>query len=187
MEAGSLTEDTERLLDKATPRAIKIATEESLWFTEVRHLLLSFPIFLVNRNYLRSSDPQIVYLSPLQSIIRSSSCSLSALSAVKHVMIALILGCAHRVMKPFENLSYQCRSLSSAEVLGILQTRENGRTGMNLCHIISTGTMTLVLFWNFILPLSQSTLLTFKRMIANVLLKFAVPKPLSPVIRGFIQ
>ena len=44
--------------------------------------------------------------------------------------------------------------------------------------------MAQVLYWNFILLLSQTTSLIFKRMIAIMLLKFSDPKPLSLEIRG---
>ena len=92
--------------------------------------------------------------------MRPSSCSPSALSTVKHVMIALTLGCAHRFMEPLEKLklSIQCTSLCSAEVLVILQTRENWKEHLayykHRCH-------GLVLLWNFILLLSQTTSLTW--------------------------
>ena len=121
--------------DKVAHRAVKTVAEESLWFTNVPHLLLSFPIFLVDRDLLYVNQNCLsvhmilksVYLPPMQSIMRPLSCSPSALSTVKHVMIALTLGFAHRFMEPLEKLklSMQCTSLSSAEVLVILQTREN--------------------------------------------------------------
>ena len=52
------------------------------------------------------------------------------------------------------------------------------------------GVMALVAFRDFIILLSQSTPLTFKRMqkkLANVLLKFSDMKPLSPKIRRINQ
>ena len=65
--------------DKDTRGTIMIAAEESLWSTEVPHLSLPF-----------SNVP------PFQSIMRASSCSLSVMFTVEHVMVALALACFHR-------------------------------------------------------------------------------------------
>ena len=39
--------------ENVTHRAIRIAADESLWFFEVPHLSLSFPIYLVDHDVLR--------------------------------------------------------------------------------------------------------------------------------------
>ena len=76
------------------------------------NLSLSFPIFLVNRDHLRICQNYLSvhlilrsgYLPLLQSMMRASSCILSAFSTVKHVMITMTLDCSHRFMQPLKNL-----------------------------------------------------------------------------------
>ena len=82
-----------------------LAAKGALWSTEVPHLSLPFPIFLVERDLIcvcQNCLPvhliiKLVYLSSLQAITRASTCSLSAMYTVKLVTVALTLAYFHRV------------------------------------------------------------------------------------------
>ena len=91
--------------------------------------------------------------------MRPSSYSPSALSTVKHVIIALTFDCSHRFMEPLDKL----KILMYVTLLfrGSCDFTNMGGTGRNLCNIINTGIMAPVLLWNFILLFSQTTSLTW--------------------------
>ena len=118
---------------KDTHGAITIAEERSLWSTEVSHLSLLFLLFLVNRNLLdvcQNCLPvhlilKLVYLPLLQSITRASRCSISAMSTIKHLMVALILACFQRFMEPLQSqklpIDVACPEYVSSDAAGLLK------------------------------------------------------------------
>ena len=87
--------------------------DKDTWSIEVPRLSLPFPMFLVNRDVLCVRQNclhvylilKLLHLPPLQSIVSASSCSLSAMSTVKHVglMVGLTLTCFHRFIVFSEN------------------------------------------------------------------------------------
>ena len=70
---GGCRENAEVIMvgkDKDARGAIMIDVEESLWSTDVLHLSLSFPLFLVNRNLFRvRQDCLAVHLPDPQKFI----------------------------------------------------------------------------------------------------------------------